>query len=107
MLSRYIVNSDFELDGDMFLKNSTFLHDEEEIGEILCKAGLISPKPKYTTITIKNDPFTRSRYLSQMNLTELQQVAENENIPLTNTKSKKQCLAEIKAARARRGESTR
>ena len=107
MLSRYTVNKNFELDGDLFLKGSTFLHDEEEIGEMLCKSGFISPKPKYTTITIKDDPFTRVKYLSQMNLKELITVAENENIALTNTKNKKLCLAEIKAARARRGESTR
>ena len=107
MLSRYIVNQNFEIDGDVFLEGSTFIHDEEEIGELLCKAGFIRPKPKFTTITVKNDPFIRTKYLSQMNLKELIQVAENENIALSNDKSKKITLAEIKAARAKRGEKIR
>lgn len=107
MLTRYTVNKTFKLDGDLFIAGSTFLHDEEEIGELLCKAGFISPKPKYSTITVTTDPYTRVNYLSQMNLKELLQVAENENIPLTAKKNKKTVLAEIKAARAKRGESTR
>lgn len=107
MLTRYTANKDFILDGDLFREGSTFLHDEEEIGEILCKSGFISPKPKYMTITATNDPYTRVKYLSQMNLSELIQVAESENIPINKNKGKKAILAEIKKVRALRGESTR
>lgn len=107
MLTRYTANVNFKLDGDQFKEGSTFLHDEEEIGELLCKSGFVSPKPKYSTITVTSDPFSRVKYLSKMNLKELIQVAENENIPITDKKSRKTVLAEIKATRAKRGESIR
>ena len=59
------------------------------------------------TITATSDPYSRVKYLSQMNLSELIQVVENENIPISKNKGKKTILAEIKKARALRGESTR
>ncbi len=107
MLTRYVANENFVLDGDIFFKGSTFINDDELVGELLHKAGLVSPKPKYTQIDIVDDPYNRVKYLSQMNKTDLLKVAVNENITVDKKANAKIIRAQIKQARAQRGESTR
>lgn len=107
MLTRYIANENFTLDGDKFIKGSTFINDDELVGEILHKAGLVSPKPKFTEIKIVDDPYSRVKYLSQMTKAELLRVAANENISVNPKANANTVRAQIKKARAQRGESTR
>ena len=107
MLTRYTINENFVLDGDNFLKGSTFIHDDEIVGEILQKAGFVSPKPMFTKIKIIDDPYNKVPYLSQMKKSELLQVAANENIAVDPNANTVTIRAQIKQARAQRGESTR
>ncbi len=107
MLTRYTVLENFELDGDIFLKGSTFLNEEEEIGEMLRKSGFLAIKPKLFTISIEEDPYKHHTYLTQMNKNEMLAVAKNEKIDVKPSWSKKQVLAEIKRVRILRGEQKR
>ncbi|MBQ5824618.1 MAG: hypothetical protein IIW48_07385 [Clostridia bacterium] len=107
MLTRYTVLESFTLDGDLFLKDSTFLHDDEEIGELLRKAGLLSVKPTMFSITVEEDPYQSTTYLTQMNKQEMLLVAKNEDIFVDPKWTKRQVLAEIKKIRALRGEKKR
>ena len=107
MLTRYTVLESFTLDGDLFLKDSTFLHDDEEIGELLRKAGLLSVKPTMFSITVEEDPYQSTTYLTQMNKQEMLLVAKNEDIFVDPKWTKRQVLAEIKKIRTLRGEKKR
>lgn len=107
MLTRYTVLESFTLDGDLFLKDSTFLHDDEEIGELLRKAGFLSIKPTMFSITVEEDPYQSTTYLTQMNKQEMLLVAKNEDIFVDPKWTKRQVLAEIKKTRALRGEKKR
>ena len=104
MLTRYTVLEDFTLDGDAFLKGSTFLHEEEEIGELLRKYGFLAIKPTYFSITVEKDPYKSTTYLTQMNKEEMITVAKNEDIFVDPKWTKKQVLAEIKRVRILRGD---
>ncbi len=104
MLTRYTVLESFNLDGDVFLKGSTFLHEEEIVGEILRTAGFLSVKPTIFTIKVETDPYQHRTYLSQMNKTEAMQVAENEEIKIDPSWSKAKIIAEIKRVRILRGD---
>jgi hypothetical protein len=104
MLTRYTVLENFTLDGDAFLEGSTFINEEEQVGEILRKAGLLSLKPKIFTITVEEDPYKSHTYLTQMNKVEAMKVAENENIKIDPKWTKREIIAEIKKVRALRGD---
>lgn len=107
MLTRYTVLENFNLDGDKFIKGSTFLHDDENVGEILRKAGFLALKPKIFSIKVEEDPYKHYTYLTQMNKTEAMKVAENEGIEVDPKWTKKQIIAEIKRVRILRGEKKR
>ena len=107
MLTRYTVLETFTLDGDLFLKGSTFLNEDETVSEILRKAGLLSIKPKIFSITVEEDPYKSHTYLTQMNKVEMMKVAKNEGIKIDPKWNKQQVLAEIKRVRALRGEKKR
>jgi hypothetical protein len=104
MLTRYMVLEDFTLDGDLFRKDSTFLHDDEEIGELLRKYGFLAIKPTYFSITVEEDPYKSTTYLTQMNKEEMIAVAKKEDIFVDPKWTKKQVLAEIKRVRILRGD---
>lgn len=104
MLTRYTVLENFTLDGDKFIKDSTFLHEEEIVGEILRNAGFLALKPKIFSIKVEEDPYKHCSYLTQMNRTEAMQVAANENIEIDPKWTKKQIIAEIKRVRILRGD---
>ena len=105
MLTRYEVLASFELDGDVFLQGSTFINDDELTGELLRKAGFLQQKPKSMVIAEVNEKIKRV-YLSEMNKTELIKTAEKENIQIDETQTKRVILAQIRRARALRGEDT-
>lgn len=107
MLTRYTVIETFTLDGDLFIKGSTFINDDEIVGELLRRAGLLSLKPKMFSISVVDDPYQSHTYLTQMNKVEMLKVAENEGIKIDPKWSKRQVLAEIKRVRALRGENKR
>lgn len=104
MLTRYTVLESFALDGDKFVKGSTFLHEEEIVGEILRKAGFLQIKPKIFSIKVEEDPYKHCAYLTQMNKVEAMSVAKNENIEVDPKWTKKQIIAEIKRVRILRGD---
>jgi hypothetical protein len=104
MLTRYTVLETFVLDGDLFLKDSTFIYDDEDVGELLRKAGFLALKPKMFSITIEDDPYKSTTYLTQMNKEEMLAVAKKEDIYVDPKWTKRQVLAEIKRIRALRGD---
>lgn len=83
-LDRYDILKNFKLDDEKYIADSTFLHEDNKVCELLCAGGFIKARPKTERITVTASvaPYKNKRYLGQLNRTELLDVAEEEGVDL-------------------------
>lgn len=83
-LDRYDILKNFKLDDEKYIADSTFLHEDNKICEILCAGGFIKARPKIEKITVTANvaPYKNKRYLCNLNWQELVDVAEEEGVYL-------------------------
>lgn len=79
-LERYDVLANFTLNGDNYIMDSTFMHEDEKVCSILCNGGFIQPRESIEIVYVKQSTKDKKKYLQNLTRGELISVAEDEGV---------------------------
>lgn len=97
MLRRYICATNFKLGDDPYFHGSTFMHEDNDLVEMLLTAKLIT-RPNNGQLYIKDK--AHPGYIGRMNKTQLKKAADEEGVEIDTEWTVKRIRDVIMAARA-------